>query len=46
MFGVVPKAHIELAHGELSLVSKVSFLEVSTVSTRQAEASLFSPVIG
>lgn len=28
MFGVVPKAHIELAHGELSPVSKVSFLEV------------------
>lgn len=46
MFGVVPKAHIEPAHGTLSSFSKVSFLEVSVVSTRQAEASLVSPMIG
>lgn len=46
MFRVIPKAHRELAHGKSSSFSKSSSLEVSIVSTRQAEASHFSPVTG
>lgn len=46
LFGVVPKAHRELAQGKPFSFSKASFLEVSIVHSRQAEASLSSPVIG